>query len=922
MSRLQPDVSIAAARSVLACLPQTIVAFVLSLGMATEAMAVTLRGISPAPAVEGGGSVAVTVQLEFDSFDNPTTCQVSGTLTTQDNSALAGSDYQATTTPFTLQITPAQNPVQQQITLGLVDDAVAEPDELFDTVVATTDVSGCPLPVSVVQANSAGITDDDPGNASFTFGASVLSINENAGTADVQVTLNGTASLQSPFVASVDVTTLDGSANSNNDFTALSNTLTFDQTQSSQIVSVPITNDAVSEATETFSIRLSNPTLLLDDSRNLSVALPVTTVTVTVVDDDNGGTLQFANGNVSAPEAGGALTVTVDRVGGTLGAVTVDYATVAGTATAGTDFAAVGGTLTWAAGDSSPRTFVVPILDDQTFDPNEILTLTLRNATGGAVTGADATVTIADDEAQLDAGGDVTIAASAGANVSSTFAVTGTPPLTLTAQLGTLTPNTLNAPGNATYDYVVPASTPAGTNIVDTVTVTDAGGNSVAKQITLQVAAPAARNLSDIQSLTPNQRAFASWFDDFCPRIAATGAATAGQADLVGVCASLRDPATSDAQAIAALDAIKPEEILSAAMTTLQLSGQQHGNLEQRINALRSGATGIDLAGLDLNIGGTAVPGVAVQSLVDALTGGAASADDFGRWGVFVNGRIDFGEKDRTEAEAGFDFDTFEVTTGIDYRVRDDFVVGAAIGYNKIDTNFDSSGGSLDIESWNASVFTTYFSSDRFYVDASLNYGDNTYDSKRHIVYSDIGGTVDRQATSDSDGREVSGGIATGYDFGYGAWTFGPHVGSYYTDVSVDEFVERGAGGLDMVVSDQQAKSFTLNGGVHASYVFALGWGVLIPHMRADVVHEFEDGRELVNVRVAADPFAVDPSDPTPDIVLQTDRLDADYFVWSAGASAQFVNGMAGFVSYRSTSGYEDLTLSEVTYGLRWERTF
>jgi outer membrane lipase/esterase len=56
--------------------------------------------------------------------------------------------------------------------------------------------------------------------------------------------------------------------------------------------------------------------------------------------------------------------------------------------------------------------------------------------------------------------------------------------------------------------------------------------------------------------------------------------------------------------------------------------------------------------------------------------------------------------------------------------------------------------------------------------------------------------------------------------------------------------------------------------------------------------------------------------------VLQTDRPDPDYIVWSAGVSAQFINGISGFANYQSTAGYDNLTLTDLTYGLRWERTF
>ncbi len=56
-----------------------------------------------------------------------------------------------------------------------------------------------------------------------------------------------------------------------------------------------------------------------------------------------------------------------------------------------------------------------------------------------------------------------------------------------------------------------------------------------------------------------------------------------------------------------------------------------------------------------------------------------------------MDGRINYGDKDQTQNQAGFDFDTIGITGGVDYRIRDNFVVGAALGYSQIETDFDRS---------------------------------------------------------------------------------------------------------------------------------------------------------------------------------------------------------------------------------------
>ena len=73
--------------------------------------------------------------------------------------------------------------------------------------------------------------------------------------------------------------------------------------------------------------------------------------------------------------------------------VTVDYATSGGSATAGSDFTATSGTLTFAAGDTS-KTVSVPVLNDTVDDDGEMLTLTLSNASGAYIVDNQATGTI------------------------------------------------------------------------------------------------------------------------------------------------------------------------------------------------------------------------------------------------------------------------------------------------------------------------------------------------------------------------------------------------------------------------------------------------------------------------------------------------------------------------------------------------
>ena len=90
------------------------------------------------------------------------------------------------------------------------------------------------------------------------------------------------------------------------------------------------------------------------------------------------GNVQFTVGSIRVIEDVGLVTVTVLRQGGSSGQLTIDYATADGSATAGQDYTAVSGTLTFSGGETS-KSFQIPITDDATTEPDETFTVSLSN---------------------------------------------------------------------------------------------------------------------------------------------------------------------------------------------------------------------------------------------------------------------------------------------------------------------------------------------------------------------------------------------------------------------------------------------------------------------------------------------------------------------------------------------------------------
>ncbi len=112
------------------------------------------------------------------------------------------------------------------------------------------------------------------------------------------------------------------------------------------------------------------------------------------------GSLRFSTASYAVTENGVSATISVQRSGGSAGAVSVNYATANGTAIAGSDYIATSGTLNWADGDITTKTFSVPMIDDTLAESSETLALALSAPSGGASLGSvkTATLTIADDD--------------------------------------------------------------------------------------------------------------------------------------------------------------------------------------------------------------------------------------------------------------------------------------------------------------------------------------------------------------------------------------------------------------------------------------------------------------------------------------------------------------------------------------------
>jgi hypothetical protein len=311
-------------------------------------------------AVDRGGATNVAASVDYS---------------TSNGTASSGSDYVATTGTLNF----AAGETQKTFAVTILPDSSDESNETVD------------LALSNGATAELGIADDDAPTESVQFSDTSYTVGEADGTATITVALSHALGVQT----TVHYATSDGTATSGSDYAAASGTLTFDPGQTEQTFDVQIINPPTAdpEDDETVTLTLTTPgtSLLLGDPA---------TATLTIADDDPPGLLDFKSLTYSASEAGMLATATVERVGGSGGAVAVDYTTSDGTATAGDDYTPASGTLSWQPGESGDKTFTVPIAWDGRGEGPETINLALSNVDGADLgPNTAAVIDIADDGA-------------------------------------------------------------------------------------------------------------------------------------------------------------------------------------------------------------------------------------------------------------------------------------------------------------------------------------------------------------------------------------------------------------------------------------------------------------------------------------------------------------------------------------------
>lgn len=456
-----------------------------------------------------------------------------------------------------------------------------------------------------------------------------------------------------------------------------------------------------------------------------------------------------------------------------------------------------------------------------------------------------------------------------------------------------------------------------------------------------------AADLADLPGLTANQASIAAAIDQVCPQLVQRGQAgqlNSQQTELQQACTGMKQNANAllddglttfsfgldDAEIKDALTQLSNQKNTTPNTAATKADAGQTV-IADRLAVLRAGAGGFAISGFGFDLDGQRID---LGSLMANNTGetpargGAAGDPSFiPRFGGFLNGIVSWGKLDPTENRAGYDFDTAGVTAGLDYRLTDNAIVGAAFNYSNQTADINKgillAGGDVDADVFSGSIFGSYYIGD-FYIDGIGTFSGVNYTIRREIIIpsdNPAADPVSTVATGDPGANGYAFSFGSGYDGRYQQWSYSPYVRLDYRKLDIDGYTETGAGGLSLKVESQDVSSLIFALGGQIAYSISTPFGVVVPRFRAEYNHEFDDDSVLLRAQYFA---PIDPSNDltatgltNPVFEARTGEPDRDFAVIGGGISAVFQRNVQAFIDFESVVGRSKVSNNILTTGVR-----
>jgi hypothetical protein len=357
-----------------------------NVGVASNKGALFDAGVRPSVSVDSvdldeptSGTATATFAV---TLSKATSVPVQVDWSTRDGSASSLADYEAGA--GTLRFEPGDT--SRTVTVTVLADTDDELDEVFS--IELSNPTGAAIATGSGTARIIGTATPPPPDTTLSIGDATV-VEGAARTRSLRFAL----SLSEPATEDVSVPygTRDRDATAGPDYSPRLGHVLIPAGRSSGVVSIPVRGDGVAEPKERFFVELGAPP---------NVALARRRAVGRIIDDDPSAGMRVAVGDAGIVEGHAGtrtLRFTVSLSATSATPVTVDYTTVAGSASPGADYVTRSGTATIEAGRTSANVNVA-VRPDTTVEDVETFLLRLSNPVGAAIGRTNGVGKILDDD--------------------------------------------------------------------------------------------------------------------------------------------------------------------------------------------------------------------------------------------------------------------------------------------------------------------------------------------------------------------------------------------------------------------------------------------------------------------------------------------------------------------------------------------
>lgn len=363
-------------------------------------------------------------------------------------------------------------------------------------------------------------------------------------------------------------------------------------------------------------------------------------------------------------------------------------------------------------------------------------------------------------------------------------------------------------------------------------------------------------------------------------------------------------------------DELEPEVAAVAPASMLAVGRSQYNNVQSRLHVLRerTGSSGNSNVNLRLAMNGKVFDSRWIQDYIHAASGqdgGSGSRLLSDKWGFFLNGSINLGDRERELDTPAHDFNFSAITGGVDYRFDHGIILGAAIGYTRFDTDMDEADASAESDAWTVTGFGTFDVAKNLYIDATVAWGVTDFQQMRVVDLSAISGVARQTLRGSTDVTQLSGSLALNYRAYLGnGWTLTPYGSVYFARTEADPFSESG-GAFALGYQGYSFDSMLSSLGARASTAINLDTGVLAPFV--DLAFQHEGGMDPFQIDTSY--LAVASAGPT----ISIGQGDQSFGNLAAGVVWVFASGNQLVMRASSRFGNSQQTLYAFYIGGRFE---